>query len=211
MTIQINYKNSFSKQNSSNLVLFVDEKFNILSLKKHINSSEFPFISELLKGKDLNEKIISFDLTSKRKIILISLKKNITSSEVENLGAKFYDLFKKSKQNEYVINSNTISIKIKNCIGHFLHGLKLKSYTFNKYLSKKTEKKISFTVIGIKKPSQNDQIKFKAIEEGTFYTRDLVSEPGNILHPDEYAKRLYSLRKIGLKINIYDQKKLKKL
>ena len=39
----------------------------------------------------------------------------------------------------------------------------------------------------------------------------LVSEPGNILHPDEYAKRLKSLKKNGLKINIYDEKKLKKL
>ena len=49
------------------------------------------------------------------------------------------------------------------------------------------------------------------MEDGTFYARDLVSEPGNILHPDEYAKRLSSLRKDGLKINIFDQKKLKKL
>ena len=39
----------------------------------------------------------------------------------------------------------------------------------------------------------------------------MVSEPGNILHPDEYAKRINSLKKIGLKINIYDEKKLKKL
>ena len=39
------------------------------------------------------------------------------------------------------------------------------------------------------------------MEEGTFYTRDLVSEPGNILHPDEYAKRLKSLlKKDGLKL-----------
>ena len=38
------------------------------------------------------------------------------------------------------------------------------------------------------KPSAQNQIKFKALEEGTFYARDLVSEPGNILHPDEYAK-----------------------
>ena len=38
-----------------------------------------------------------------------------------------------------------------------------------------------------------------------------MSEPGNILHPDEYANRLNSLRKDGLKINIYDEKKLKKL
>ena len=54
-------------------------------------------------------------------------------------------------------------------------------------------------------------MKFKAIEDGTFYTRDLVSEPGNILHPDEYAKRLKSLTKFGLKVNVYDEKKLKKL
>ena len=61
------------------------------------------------------------------------------------------------------------------------------------------------------KPSEKIQLKFKSLEEGTFYARDLVSEPGNILHPDEYAKRLNSLRKDGLKINIYDEKKLKKL
>ena len=58
---------------------------------------------------------------------------------------------------------------------------------------------------------RKDQLRFKAIEEGTFFARDLVSEPGNILHPDEYAKRLSSLKKYGLKINIYDEKKLKKL
>ena len=39
----------------------------------------------------------------------------------------------------------------------------------------------------------------------------MVSEPGNVLHPDEYAKRLKSLKKIGLKINIFDKNKLKKL
>ncbi len=54
-------------------------------------------------------------------------------------------------------------------------------------------------------------MKFKAIEDGAFLTRDLVSEPGNVLHPDEYARRLNLLRKDGLKVNIYDQKKLKKL
>ena len=47
------------------------------------------------------------------------------------------------------------------------------------------------SIIGYKnKHSTQNQIKFKALEEGTFYTRDLVSEPGNVLHPDEYAKRL---------------------
>ena len=75
--------------------------------------------------------------------------------------------------------------------------LNLKSYEFNKYKSKKETRKILINVIGIKnKPSDKTQLKFKALEEGTFYARDLVSEPGNILHPDEYAKRLSKLKKM---------------
>ena len=50
MTIQINYKTSNSKKVSSNLVLFVDEKFNISALKEFISDSEFSYISDLLKN-----------------------------------------------------------------------------------------------------------------------------------------------------------------
>ena len=50
-----------------------------------------------------------------------------------------------------------------------------------------------------------------SILEGTNFTKDLVSEPGNILHPDEYAKRIIKLKKFGLKIKAYNQKELKKL
>ena len=211
MTVQINYKGILSKQNSSNLVLFVEEKHNISSIKKYITSSEYAFILDLLKSKDLKREILEFDVSSKKKIILVSLKKNLNSSAAENLGAKFYDLFKDSKKNDYIVQSTTIPIKLKNFVGHFLHGLKLKSYSFDKYKTKKNTNNISLTVLGKNNPTHKDQLKFKAIEQGTFYTRDLVSEPGNVLHPDEYAKRLNSLKKDGLKVSIFDQKKLKKM
>ena len=88
----------------------------------------------------------------------------------------------------------------------------MKSYEFKKYKTKKETRTISLNIFGNKnKPSSKSQLKFKAIEEGTFYARDLVSEPGNVLHPDEYVKRLNTLRKDGLKVNVYDKKKLKKL
>ena len=211
MPIVINYKNSSLKKNSSNLVLFVDEKFNILTSKKHLSKPEFSYIEDLIKTKDLKKKILIFDINSKRKIILISLKKHITSSDLENLGAKFYDLFKENSQNEFVLNSDTIPNRLKNSIGYFLHGMRLKSYKFEKYKSKKNKKNFSVNVIGKNKTSTKDQVKFNSIEEGTFFTRDLVSEPGNVLHPDEYARRLKSLKKYGLKVVIYDEKKLKKL
>tara|TARA_Y100001970_G_scaffold23232_1_gene27221 strand:- start:6341 stop:7798 length:1458 start_codon:yes stop_codon:yes gene_type:complete len=212
MSIQINYKNSGPKKNSNNLILFVDEKFNTDSIKKYISSSEFSYIKDLLKNSDLSKNLLIFELNSKKKIVLISVKKNLKNFEIENLGAELYGRINYGKNTEYLLNSDSVIGKHENFIGRFLHGLKLKSYEFNKYKTKKETRLITINISGNRnKPSVNDQLKFKALEEGTFFTRDLVSEPGNILHPDEYAKRLKSLKKYNLKVNVYDDKKLKKL
>ena len=209
MSVHISYNKKLSSRNSVNKVLFVDEKYKISGLKKYLFAEEFKRVSDLIKSKDIKEKIFSFEISSKVIITLVSLKKDIKSSELENLGAKFYDVFKSSKIKDFNINSDTASKS--NIVGYFLHGLKLKSYKFHKYKTKKINENLSISVSGKNKLSIKDQIKFKAIEDGTFYARDLVSEPGNVLHPDEYAKRLNLLRKDGLKITIYDEKKLKKL
>jgi leucyl aminopeptidase len=212
MAVQINYKTSDLKKVSLNLVLFVDEKFKITGLKKYILNSEFSYISDLLKNSDLKKDLLVFEINSKKTIFLVSIKKDIKPSDVENLGAKFHGYLNYDKKNEYFVNSDTVRSKIKNFLGYFLHGIKLKSYEFNIYKTKKDKKFVSVNVIGNKNQiSLQDQQRFKALEEGTFFARDLVSEPGNILHPDEYAKRIRSLQKFGLKINIYDEKKLKKL
>ena len=212
MAIQIKYKNISLKKPPSNHVLFVDENFNISGLKKYISNSEFSYISDLIKTCDLKKNILFFEINSKKTIFLVSVKKGIKTSEVESLGAKFHSSINYDKKNDYAINLDTINSKIKNFAGYFLHGLKLKSYEFNIYKSKKNNKLVSIIIFGNKnKISKHDQLRFKALEEGTFFARDLVSEPGNILHPDEYAKRINSLKKFGLKINIYNKKKLKKL
>ena len=212
MSIKISFKKSILTKTSSNLVLFVDEKFNTKSIKKYLSNPEFSYISDLLKTSDLKKKLLIFELSSKKKVVLISIKKNIKNYDIENLGAEFYGLISNPKSAEYFINSDSIVSINKNFIGHFLHGLKLKSYNFRKYKTRNEKRLININVCGKKNNTpSNDQLKFRALEEGTFYARDLVSEPGNVLHPDEYAKRIKSLKKYGLKINIYDQNKLKKL
>ena len=212
MTIQISYKNNALKNKMGNLILFVNDKFDIKGLKQYISSSENEYISDLLKNSDLKKSLLVFDYSSKRSIILVSVKSNIQNSKIENLGAQLYGILKGKSKYEYFINLESINTKHQNFISHFLHGLKLKSYEFEKYKTKKKLKHIKISVIGkMSKQSAHTQKKFNAIEEGTFYTRDLVSEPGNVLHPDEYAKRLKLLKKYGLKINVYDTKKMKKL
>ncbi len=211
MNIKINFKKQAINKSSGNLILFTDEKLNISSSKKYISDTEYSYLSDLLKTKDSKQKIMTFDINSNRKIIIATLNKNLNKSDTEKLGAKCYEVFSELKKTEYSIYSDTLTKNSKNLLGYFLHGIKLKSYKFEKYKTKKTKGIISLNVTGKNIPSQKDRVRFNAVEEGTFFTRDLVSEPGNVLHPDEYAKRINSLKKQGLKINIYDDKKLKKM
>ena len=212
MSIKISFKKNINSKDIRNYVLFCDENFNIASLKKYVSNNEFSYISDLLKTNDLKKDLLLFEINSKKTIYLISIKKDLKTSDVESLGAKFHGFINYDKKNDFIVNLDTIKSQIKNFAGFFLHGLRLKSYEFKIYKSKKNKKLININVIG-----ENNKLfiknlsRFNALEEGTFFARNLVSEPGNILHPDEYAKRINSLKKFGLKINIYDEKKLKKL
>ena len=67
MTVKINY-NSSLKKILSNLVLFVDEKFNISQLKKYISNSEFSYISDLLKDTNKKKNLLVFKINSKKTI-----------------------------------------------------------------------------------------------------------------------------------------------
>ena len=77
MTIQINYKNIGSKKDLTNLVLFVDENFNIDNLKKYLSNIEFSYISDLLKNSDLKKDLLYFEVNSKKTVFLVSIKRDI--------------------------------------------------------------------------------------------------------------------------------------
>jgi len=212
MSMKINYKNGGLKKLSTNIVLFTDQKFNISNLKKYISSSEFSYINDLLKTSDLKKNLLVFKVNSKKKIVLMSIKNNLEMSDIENLGAEFYGCIKHEKKCEYFVNSDSIISKFENFIGYFLHGLKLKSYEFNLYKSSNEKKTILINVIGNKnKVTIQNELRFKAIEEGTFFARDLVSEPPNVLNPKEYTNRLLKLRKLGIKVTVYNEYQMKKL
>ena len=76
---------------------------------------------------------------------------------------------------------------------------------------KKNSQLLNLNLITGKKIDKKLITTFDAIEKGVNFTKDLVSEPGNILHPDEYAKRLVALKKLGIKVTVYNTSKLKKM
>ena len=216
MSIKLSIKKSYSEKMVKNYVFFTNEDFRIDSLDKSAVGKYSNQIRKTINSSELkNKEFLSFNLNPSQKIILIKLKKNQSSLENEKIGAKFFNYTKLNlffsvaffEQNIFQIKSNS-----KYFFDEFILGVKLKSYEFNKYKTKKSDKTLLLELF-IKKNqiNFNKNKRFISLIEGSNFTKDLVSEPGNILHPDEYAQRLKKLSKFGLKITVYDQKKLKKM
>ena len=211
MIININYNKAISNKLISNYALFSRENYNINFLKNYFSDLEITSIKEIIKNINLKKNIISFNLNSKKKIFLINIKKNINNYEIENLGAEFCEFIKDLSIQNLFIGAQTLEKENKNFMSYFLHGLKLRSYEFNIYKSTKEKKILNLTVFSKSNVSKQNEIKFKSIELGTNFARDLVSEPPNVLYPKEYVNRLLKLKRFGVKVTVYNESKLKKL
>lgn len=151
------------------------------------------------------------------RIIILGIDKNSSFSDLDisKLGSTITTILndKKIKEANLVLNDKVFKA---NEVALLLFGIALNTYRFNKYFSDKKkiranyiEKIDIFTrdYINVKK----EWNRFNAIKEGVFLTRDLVSEPSNNLTPLLLSKEALKLRKIGLKVEQLDEKKLKQL
>ena len=207
---------------SDAFAIFVDEKYNFND-KKHILSKDLnqkinSFI-RVLKVKKKNEEIRSFDVSDKQKCFIVKIKSKYESFFPEEIGGGFLSHLKKikdlNKVDLYIDSLNFDKHKLVNFFSQFCLGFNLKGYTFNKYKTLNKEninRKISYKIISSHKNEINEKYKYyDSIKEGVFLTRDLVSEPPNILNPKTYVQEILKLSKLGLKIKAYGEKDLKKM
>ena len=216
MSIKIRYIKGINEKNIKNFVLFSNEEFKINGLSKlSLNKQANQINRTISSNKSKKKEFIIFNHSPDQKIILIKIKKYQTSTDNEKNGASFYNFVKSNLLTNFTFfesNIHETQTKNKSFIEEFFHGMQLKSYEFNKYKSKKEMTDMNVNIVFNKKiPVKIKNNRFSSLLEGTNFTKDLVSEPGNILHPDEYAKRILQLKKIGLKIKVYNEKDLKKL
>ncbi|MGI9415890.1 MAG: leucyl aminopeptidase [Hyphomicrobiales bacterium] len=97
-------------------------------------------------------------------------------------------------------------------------GFKLRSYVFDKYKSKASDKNgnnkplAAVTVLTEQAAAARRAFAdLGAIADGVHLARDLVNEPANILYPDEFAKRAKKLTKLGAKVDVLTEKDMEKL
>ena len=99
---------------------------------------------------------------------------------------------------------------------HAGFGVQLASYRFDRYrTTEKPDKKPSLKKVSIAvadpKASAKAHKALSGLADAICYARDLVSEPANILYPEEYARRVKELTRLGLEIEVLGEKEMKKL
>lgn len=95
-------------------------------------------------------------------------------------------------------------------------GVALKSYRFDKYRTKeKAEDKPSVVAVKIAtkevKQAPDAFAPYNALVEGVTLTRNLVTEPANIIYPETLAAACLALKDDGIKVTVLGEKEMAKL
>ena len=192
------------------LGIFDGGKFSKLAEKfeKNLNG----IISKSIKNSYFKGKVGDVMDIFSENIVLVGLGKfeKIDDAVLHKIGGIVGEhLVKIKKENAFLMFDNFDDRK------NFLvaYGAMLKTYKFDKY---KTEiEKGPDVVLNIY--SQNPKKSFeefsnvRAVVDGVITTRNLANEPSNVLTTTAFIKEVKKLSKLGIKIEVLDEKELKKI
>jgi leucyl aminopeptidase len=203
--------------NNSDLYIFFCEKNFSFNPKKlsFIDIDYKEINSLLLKNKNEDYFVFNYHSAKPKKIIFINQKNNKDEFESQNIGGKVISEIKLAKDINVIFSNENKSLE--NYYFNFFLGCFLKKYSFTKYktIFKKNENAKEITNLLITSSNKNFFIKIKNnienIVNGVFLTRDLVSEPPNYLNPEKFVSEIKKLSKLGLKVDIFDYSKMKKI
>jgi leucyl aminopeptidase len=189
-------------------VIFFSEKNILLSegMEKYIDLSNF--LKSFLIGNTSNNLIVR---SEKGTFLLIKRKsenKELKDDYLENLGGSIYNSIKSIGCKEALIYENDKKINQRIAL-----GILLSSYKFSNYKKTKQTEEINLNLIKFKckdfKKNSSMFEEIKSIAQGVYLARDLVWQPPNILFPISFADECIKLRKKGVKVNVFDEAKLK--
>ena len=216
MAIKIKYIKQFTKEYKDFIIV-------LSKLSELKNIDNLPFNTKLLyknqtleKNLDENHYYESYVESNNGnffyKIKLLLLK---TSSKDKVIfdGANLFGKFNKNSNKDlnFIFSSKLLNNYNKLC-SDFIFGLLLKDYSFVKYKKENNAFKIESINIFCSKNRKIKEIDYNHnLLQSINFTKDLVSEPANVLNPVSYAKKCLSLRKLGLKVKVLDKSQLEKI
>jgi leucyl aminopeptidase len=201
--------------NLDSYIFFCEKNFSINKKKISFININFSEINSILsKNKDEDFFVFNYYDSKPKKIIFVNYKTK-TESEIQGIGGKVISEIKSAKEVNVIFSNDSKSLE--NYYYNFFLGSYLKKYSFTKYktIFKKNDHSKETLVLSLVLKNKNffNSVKNKTenIINGVFLTRDLVSEPPNYLNPEKFVSEIKKLSKLGLKVEIFDHSKMKRM
>ncbi len=176
------------------------------ALKRAIDAAAFT-------GKKGSQVNLPAPTAGLRRVLLLGTGKAgaLTPRRAEELGGALAAAL--ARESEALLLAEDLSPPL---AAHLALGARLRAYKFEKYRTTLEDDEkarlAKLTILGADPAkSRAAYTPLAAVAEGVELTRDLVTEPANVLYPAEFATRLEGLKKLGLKIEVFDRKALEKL
>jgi len=96
-------------------------------------------------------------------------------------------------------------------------GARLRAYVFDRYKTKRKDDETPPPVRNVTIATRDSAAAGKAyaaraaVAEGVVLARDLVNEPANVLYPEEFARRISALKRLGVAVEVLDIPAMQKL
>ena len=147
------------------------------------------------------------------RVILVGLGslKTLDSTAAERIGASVYDAISRDVAVTVMLEGEAGAVA-----AHFAGGTVLKSYRFAKYLTKESKDakpKLKSVEVQCAAPADAKKryVAVEAVCDGVFLTRDVITEPPNIIYPESFVARAKELTKDGVKVEALGEAAMKKL
>ncbi len=155
--------------------------------------------------------------TKLSRVVLVGVGevKSIDGMAAERLGAMMFDVVAADAQAAIVLDLFD-GVAGGAVAAHIAGGALQKSYRFAKYRTKdmadaKPKLKSLVVQTAAAAEAKRSFAAVSAVVDGIFFTRDLVSEPANVIYPASFAARAKDLAKDGVKVEILGEAQMKKL
>ena len=173
-------------------------------------------ITELAKNLEYGQSNrFNFILNNKLKeVIIISAgSRNLLSkADVEKLGGYIYSKIETDNAKVSIVN-NIETIDFEDTAALITSGIILKSWTFDKYFTKKNNCKVS-SITCVTNYVQINEYKYKillSIDDCVLNTREMVTEPANVMNSEKIKDIAKELKEIGVEVRVIDQKEMTKM
>ena len=154
------------------------------------------------------------------RVLVLGLGKanEIDATSLQAAGGRLYaNLGRKIKAATVAVDAvDKCKLKVAEMAAELAFGARLKSYRFDKYRTKeKKEEKPTLQRLTVACPgttrARARHAALDKVADGVFFTRDLVSEPPNVLYPETLARQARSLTTLGVKVEILGVAQMKRL